>query len=41
MSVVLDDSLLDDPARLATADGESGGCLRAAASAPRSTSWTA
>ncbi len=33
MSVVLDDSLLDDPARLATADGESGGCLRAAASA--------
>ncbi|HEX4724866.1 MAG TPA: hypothetical protein VH333_20285 [Pseudonocardiaceae bacterium] len=30
---MLDDSLLDDPARLATADGESGGCLRAAASA--------
>lgn len=33
MSAVLDDSLLDDPVRLATADGESGGCLRAAASA--------
>jgi len=33
VSPVLDDSLLDDPARLATADVESGGCLRAAASA--------
>lgn len=33
MSQVLDDSLLDDPARLATADLESGGGLRAAASA--------
>lgn len=33
MSPVLDDTLLDDPARLRTADGESGGCLRAAASA--------
>ncbi|HEX4700981.1 MAG TPA: hypothetical protein VH352_02530 [Pseudonocardiaceae bacterium] len=31
MSHLLDDSLLDDPARLATADGESGGGLRAAA----------
>lgn len=30
---MLDDTLLDDPARLRTADGESGGCLRAAASA--------
>jgi hypothetical protein len=29
----LDDSLLEDPARLATVDGEAGGCLRAAASA--------
>jgi hypothetical protein len=28
---VLDDSLLDDPGRLAVADGEAGGCLRAAA----------
>jgi hypothetical protein len=33
VSDVLDDSLLDDPARLAVADGESGGGLRAAASA--------
>jgi hypothetical protein len=30
---MLDDSLLDDPARLAAVDGEAGGCLRAAASA--------
>lgn len=30
---MLDDSLLDDPVRLAAADSESGGCLRAAASA--------
>jgi hypothetical protein len=33
VSLVLDDSLLDDPARLTAADGEAGGCLRAAASA--------
>lgn len=33
MSRVLDDSLLDDPARLAAVDGEAGGPLRAAASA--------
>ncbi len=33
MSSVLDDSLLEDTARLTTADGEAGGCLRAAASA--------
>lgn len=33
MSQVLDDSLLDDPVRLAAVDGEAGGCLRAAASA--------
>jgi hypothetical protein len=33
VSHVLDDSLLDDPARLASVDGEAGGCLRAAASA--------
>lgn len=30
---MLDDSLLDDPVRLSAADGEAGGCLRAAASA--------
>lgn len=30
---MLDDSLLDDPVRLAAVDGEAGGCLRAAASA--------
>lgn len=30
---MLDDTLLDDPARLTTVDGEAGGCLRAAASA--------
>lgn len=33
MSPVLDDSLLDDPVRLTTLDGEAGGLLRAAASA--------
>jgi hypothetical protein len=33
VSPVLDDSLLDDPGKLTTADGEAGGCLRAAASA--------
>lgn len=33
MIPVLDDSLLDDPDRLAIADGDAGGCLRAAASA--------
>lgn len=33
MSDVLDDTLLDDPVRLTTADGEAGGCLRASASA--------
>jgi hypothetical protein len=33
VSQVLDDTLLDDPARLADVDGEAGGCLRAAASA--------
>jgi hypothetical protein len=33
VSQMLDDSLLDDPVRLAAVDGESGGCLRAAASA--------
>jgi hypothetical protein len=33
VSRVLDDSLLDDPVRLAAVDGEAGGLLRAAASA--------
>ncbi len=33
MNPLLDDSLLDDAERLASADGRAGGCLRAAASA--------